>query len=283
MPLQSKKLAAVRLALERQLNAAQIAQRVGISHQHFFTWMRHLNQEGLTGLLRRRHGGGKKTAIEGEILAGLKKQFAANMTASEVQAWLAQKGIGLSKCNIYYWRRRLGFARPRHDPGDKEETHANHHTESVLALQLDDPKAWQEARDKSPFLEVEKRLDAILWLDQRSRALEEGRGGDVNPDYEIKNIAEALGCPVKSLYRWVERYREVEGDLNLFTATSINSELWQPGVFDALKAAFESGEADTGPKAVNWFQRRGVEISLSTAYRWLEKCGKIRNVSNEED
>jgi hypothetical protein len=81
----------------------------------------------------------------------------------------------------------------------------------------------------------------------------------------------------------VERYREVEGDLNLFTATSINSELWQPGVFDALKAAFESGEADTGPKAVNWFQRRGVEISLSTAYRWLEKCGKIRNVSNEED
>jgi hypothetical protein len=47
--------------LDREHNAGEIARRVGISRQHFFTWMGVLNQEGLGGLLRRRHGGGKKT------------------------------------------------------------------------------------------------------------------------------------------------------------------------------------------------------------------------------
>ena len=283
--MQLKKLAVVRLALDRRHQASEIARIVGISRQHFFTWMHILNEEGLSSLLRQRHGGGRKTAIQGQILAGLRKRLAGKQSASEVQIWLRPKGITITKHGVYFWKRKLGFTRSHHASGAQKTQEVNPSREDPLIIRLEDLEAWQHESDVTPFLSVGTKLDAIIYLHERTCLLEKSNSRPVELRAEIKNIASTLECSVKSLYRWADRFREVNGDLKRFAATSITSELWKPGVFEDLKAAFESGEAGTGSKAVQWLKGRepGIEISLRTAYRWLEKCGKSRTPRDEKD
>ena len=106
-----QRLLAMRLACSGQLTTEQIAGQVGISRRQFFNWLKALKDGGVTGLLRREHGGGAKPQVTGRVLtefqAGL--QTGRWKRAKEIQQWLAgQHQIKMGLKGVYYWLGKLG-------------------------------------------------------------------------------------------------------------------------------------------------------------------------------
>lgn len=94
-----------------ELTAAQIAGQLGVSRRQFFNWVDALKAGGVEELLKRGHGGGQPTQIQGvvlkELVAGL--QAGRWKRAREVQAWLEQQhATQLSVKGVYYWLGKLG-------------------------------------------------------------------------------------------------------------------------------------------------------------------------------
>jgi transposase len=106
-----QRLLAMRMAASGQFTAAQIAEQVGTSRRQFFHWVNALKAGGVDRLLERRHSGGAKPQVGGEILrefqAGLKQ--GRWKRAKEIQQWLrGQHQVKLGLTGVYYWLGKLG-------------------------------------------------------------------------------------------------------------------------------------------------------------------------------
>jgi len=105
-----RRLLAARLALSGQLNASQIASQLGISRRRFFQWMQALKVSGVTGLLKREHGGGQRTLIRGRVRQELQAGIETGRweRAKEIQLWLLEAhAINVKLTAVYYWLRKL--------------------------------------------------------------------------------------------------------------------------------------------------------------------------------
>lgn len=106
-----RRLLAMRLAASGQFTAAQIAEQIGISRRLFFYWVNALKEGGVSGLLRREHGGGAPAQVQGQVLEQLQAGLAAGRwkRAKEIQQWLAQRHqVPLGLTGVYYWLGKLG-------------------------------------------------------------------------------------------------------------------------------------------------------------------------------
>ncbi len=285
---QRSKLEVVDLVLRGGLSAREIANRVGVSRQLVFQWAGDLRRAGtLEGLLSRTSRRGRKTQVQGEVLEEMRTRLASRQTPRLVLAWLHEQGVPITLSGVYYWMGKLGIAaafraRPRRattisdDP--KPAPLALHLTDSAL---LDFERAFQVAGAKvDPHPEA--KLKAILRLAERTRLLQLRNArqgpGQSQPDLSgvrIARIVTELGCSRRSLYRWATQFRELDGDLHRFARVSRRSGLWRSDRFQRLAEAYSDGVAGTGPKAVEWLHAQGIKVSLSTVYRWLERCGRV--------
>jgi len=107
-----ERLQAVRLASTGHHTYAEIAQIVGRSVTILQKWFARLEQQGLLGLLRRGHGGGKPSPLHApRVRKALEKGLREGrwLTAPQLAAWLEREhGINMESQRLYYWLKKVG-------------------------------------------------------------------------------------------------------------------------------------------------------------------------------
>lgn len=88
---QRQRLLVIRLVAQHALSAEQIAQAVGISRMSVFRYLKLFQEEGAEALLVRKHGGGRKSALNEETKPAFLEALKAGefRRAKEAQAWIA--------------------------------------------------------------------------------------------------------------------------------------------------------------------------------------------------
>jgi transposase len=133
-----RRLLAMRLAASGQLTAAQIAEQLGISRRQFFNWVSALKEGGVEGLLGRKHGGGRRPQVQGQVLAQMQAGLKAGQwkRAKEIQQWLRNRHqVKLGLKGVYYWLGKLGgvLKVPRKTHAEKDAAKAAQFQQELCA------------------------------------------------------------------------------------------------------------------------------------------------------
>lgn len=125
-----KRLLVVRLIAQHELTVVQIAKVADVSRQTVFTYRDKVVEEGVEGLLRRGHGGGKPAVVVGRVREELLERVAAGSfrSAREAQAFVRKRTRKeMSESGVRQMLRRLGgrLKVPRKSHAKKDQAKAD--------------------------------------------------------------------------------------------------------------------------------------------------------------
>jgi transposase len=104
-----KRLQVIRLVMEHEKSAEEIADVAGISRKSVFNYMGLYVEGGIEGLLRRKWKGGPKKKMKEGVEEKLREKVTKGefIRAVEAQAWMAKQGCKLKMTAVYYWLKKV--------------------------------------------------------------------------------------------------------------------------------------------------------------------------------
>lgn len=158
-PHERERLQAIRMGQQRKFTLATIAKVLDRGRATVARWVKAYKEEGLEGLLRRRHKGRQAKLSKADI-EELKKGLLEGKwkTAREIQEWLQkERGIDLKLGGVYYWLNRLkgSWKVPRKSNIKKNEKAAEEFKQEIVS--------------KLEGLSVTAGQDVHVWVEDEHR------------------------------------------------------------------------------------------------------------------
>lgn len=144
-----KRLLVVRLIGQHELTVAQIMKVADVSRQTVFTYRDKVVAEGVEGLLRRKHSGGRRPLVRGKLKEEFVERLAAGrfQSARQAQAFVRKE---MSESGVRQMLRRLGgrLKVPRKSHAKKDQAKADAFKAELPARLTDliGPKAPEKVR-----------------------------------------------------------------------------------------------------------------------------------------
>lgn len=228
-----KRLVVLRLIVQHELSAAQIAEAVGLSRATVFNYLETAESEGVAALLTRGHSGGPAPTLSGEDLAAFVEQLRAGKfrRAKEAQAWIkARTKISLALSSVYHLLGKAGgvLKVPR-------KTHAKKDAAQAEAFQQELPARLDAATAEAAGRPVR------LWV------LDEHRYGllpVIRRCWALKGVR--VHVPYATRYEWgyLHEALEVDGENRMEL-------LFTPAIDLDIHALFLKQIGQSDPKALH--------------------------------
>ena len=156
-----RRLLVVRLIAQHELTVGQIMKVADVSRQTVFTYRDKVVEEGVGGLLRRGHGGGKPAVVVGKVGDELLERLAAGRfrSAREAQAFVRKRTRKeMSESGVRQMLRRLGgrLKTPRKSHANKAEL-PDRLTELIGPAAPDKVRVWVLDEHRYGLLPVLRR------------------------------------------------------------------------------------------------------------------------------
>ena len=245
--LQVVLMASQAMASQGNISTAEIARAVGVSRPSIPKYIKRFQTGGLNSLMESGHSILTAKSCLGLETHNIFREKILNGDfdrASDVQQWLTDHSIHMSRALLYYYLHKFGW-KPK----------------SKLQVNPSNIKEIEEALSNTQDERSRKRLQIVLMACQS------------NPT--AKEISKALGISMSSVFMHVQHFRDGGITALLETAHSKNTirNSFNSEIVALLREKIERNEFASVKAAQAWLAARSINVPLEHTYYYLRKLG----------